>query len=110
MVPIIMNIETDIYVDSILDQLKCSEAIIKAFYKAKSYQIDVAYTRIPCLITFPDEQNFDRTVEFSFSDKKEFKVSFSLEVKSHIPVFKSGTEIFAGSNAVRRGSRAKARW
>jgi hypothetical protein len=97
MVPIIMNIDTEIYVDSILDQLKCSEAVIKTFYKAKAFQVDVAYTRIPCLITFPDEQTHDRTVEFSFNDKKEFKVVFSLEVKSHIPVFKSGTEIFAGN-------------
>lgn len=98
MVPIIMDINTEIYVDSILDQMKCSEAIIRTFYKAKAYQVDIAYTRIPCLITFPDDYTNERTVEFSFTDKKEFKVNFSLQVKSHIPVFKEGTEIFAGTN------------
>lgn len=97
MVPIIMNLDVEIYVDSILDQLKCSESIIKTFYKAKSYQVDIAYTRIPCLITFPDDQNFESSVEFSFTDKKEFKVVFTIEVKSHIPVFKEGTEFFAGN-------------
>jgi hypothetical protein len=96
MVPIIMDINTEVYTDSTLDQLKCSEAIIKTFYKAKAYQVDIAYTRIPCLITFPDDYTNERTVEFSFSDKKEFKVNFSLQVKSHIPVFKEGTEIFIG--------------
>jgi hypothetical protein len=97
MVPILMNLDVDIYVDSIIDQMKCSEAIIRTFYKAKAYQVDIAYTRIPCLITFPDEQTHERTVEFSFTDKQEFKVKFSLEVKSHIPIFKPGTEIFAGN-------------
>lgn len=91
MVPIILDLNTEIYVDSILDQLKCSEAIIKAFYKAKPYQVDIAYTRIPCLITFPDDQRLERSVEFEFNDKKEFKVTFSLQIKAHIPVFKDGT-------------------
>ena len=98
MVPIILDLSTEVYVDSILDQLKCSEAIIRTFYKAKPYQVDIAYTRIPCLITFPDDQSLERTVEFSFNDKKEFKVTFSLQIKSHIPVFKEGTTIFAGTN------------
>ena len=98
MVPIIMDVSVEIAVDSILDQLKCSEAIIRTFYKAKAYQVDIAYTRIPCLITFPDDYTQERTVEFSFSDKKEYKVTFSLQVKSHIPVFKPETTIFAGTN------------
>jgi hypothetical protein len=98
MVPIILDLTTEIYVDSILDQLKCSEAIIRTFYKARAYQVDIAYTRIPCLITFPDDQALERTVEFSFTDKKEFKVNFSIQVKAHIPVFKEGTTIFSGTN------------
>jgi hypothetical protein len=98
MVPITMDLSVEITVDSILDQLKCSEAIIRTFYKAKAYQVDIAYTRIPCLITFPDDYTQERTVEFSFSDKKEYKVTFSVQIKSHIPVFKPETTIFAGTN------------
>lgn len=97
MVPMLMNVECTVYLDSILDQFKCSEAIIKTFYKNKIYQVDIGYTRIPCLIMFPDELANERTVEFSFTDKKEFKVSFSLQIKSHLPIFRPETEIFAGS-------------
>jgi hypothetical protein len=97
MVPIIINIESDVYVDSILDQMKCTESIIRTFFKNKTYQIDTAYTRIPCLVTFPDDYNMDRTIEFSFTEKKEFKVTFSLQVKAHLPVFKEGTSMFAGN-------------
>ena len=98
MVPIIMDITVDVYVDSIIDQLKCSEAIIRTFYKAKPYQVDISYTRIPCLIAFPDDYSQERTVEFSFTDKKEYKVTFTVQVKSHIPIFKPETTIFAGTN------------
>ncbi len=98
MVPIIMTLKIEIFLDSILDQLKCSEAIIRTFYKAKAYNVDIGYTRIPCLMLFSDDMSLDRSVEFSFTDKKEFKVSFDIEVKSHIPVFKDGTSIFSGNN------------
>ena len=97
MVPIIMNTDVVVYLDSTLDQFKCTEAIIQTFFKNKEYQIDTALTRIPCLVTFPDEYNNERTVEFGFSDRKEFKVSFSLQVKSHIPIFKEDSAIFVGT-------------
>jgi hypothetical protein len=96
-VPILMDLDIKIYTDSILDQLKCTEAIITAFFKSKSYQVDVAYTRIPCLLVFPDDFTNEKTVEFSFPDKKEFVTSFSLQIKSHIPIFKPETTIFAGT-------------
>lgn len=97
MVPVILNVDCTVYTDSILDQLKCSETVIKTFYKNKQYQVDIAYTRIPCLIQFPDEMNNERTLEFSFTDKREFKTSFPLQIKSHIPIFRPETELFAGN-------------
>lgn len=97
-VPIILNADCKVYTDSIVDQLKCTEAIIKTFFKNKSYQVDVAYTRIPCLILFPDDYTNERTLEFSFTDKREFTTSFALQIKAYIPVFKEGTTIFAGTN------------
>lgn len=96
-VPIILSLDCKVYTDSILDQLKATESIITTFFKSKAYQVDVAYTRIPCLIVFPDDYTNEKTIEFSFPDKKEFVTSFSLQVKSHIPVFKPQTSIFAGN-------------
>lgn len=97
MVPIIINVDAIVYVDSILDQMKCTESIIRTFFKNRTFQIDTAYTRIPCLVTFPDDYNTERSIEFSFTDKKEFKVSFSLQVKAHLPIFKEQTTMFAGN-------------
>jgi hypothetical protein len=97
MVPITFSMECIIYTDSIVDQLKCTESIIKTFFKNKVFEVDIAYTRIPCLAVFSDNYTNERTVEFSFTDKREFKTTFSIEIKSHIPVYKEGTEIFAGT-------------
>ena len=96
-VPILLTVDATIYTDSILDQLKATESVIKTFFKSKAYQVDVAYTRIPCLISFPDDYQNERTIEFSFTDKREFTTKFSLEIKSHIPIFKENTSIFAGN-------------
>ena len=96
-VPILLNLDATVYTDSILDQLKCTEAVIKTFFKSKAFQIDVAYTRIPCLVVFPDDYSNERTLEFSFTDKREFVTKFSLQVKTHIPIFREGTSIFAGT-------------
>jgi hypothetical protein len=96
-VPIILNVDCKVYVDSILDQLKCTESLIRTFFKNKSYQVDVAYTRIPCLILFPEDYTNERAVEFSFTDKREFTTNFSLQIKTYIPIFKEETSIFAGT-------------
>ena len=96
-VPIILNVDCKVYTDSILDQLKCTEAIIRTFFKSKAYQVDLATTRIPCLVQFPEDYTNERSLEFSFTDKKEFTTNFSLQVKSYIPIFREETSIFAGT-------------
>ena len=96
-VPIILNVDCKVYLDSILDQLKCTESLIRTFFKNKSYQVDVAYTRIPCLILFPEDYTNERAVEFGFTEKREFTTNFSLQVKTYIPIFKEETSIFAGT-------------
>jgi hypothetical protein len=97
MVPIQFNMECTVYTDSIIDQLKCTESVIKTFFKNKVFQVDVAYTRLPCLAVFPDDYTNERAIEFSFTDKREFKTTFSIQIKAHIPIYKEGTEIFAGT-------------
>ena len=96
-VPIILNVDCKVYTDSILDQLKCTESVIRTFFKNKSYQVDVAYTRIPCLILFPEDYTNERSVEFSFTDKREFTTNFSLQIKTYMPIFKEESSIFAGT-------------
>jgi len=96
-VPIILDFSCDISVDSILDQLKCAESIIKSFYKSKTYQVDVQSLRIPCVIIFPEDITTERTLEFTFDDKKEFKVNLTMQVKTYLPIINENTTMFAGN-------------
>lgn len=96
-IPMELEAECTILVDTVIDQFKASERIYKTFYKSKSFYIDVDYTKIHCNAIFPDSDKVDKLVEFGFSDNKEIKLSFTLSIKALIPVYKEGSEIFAGN-------------
>lgn len=87
-IPFIIGFDVTIYVDSVLDQLKTTELIFKAFFKALPFNFEYNYSMIPAYISFPDDIQKESTVEFSFEDKKEYKIIFSIEVKCSMPVYK----------------------
>lgn len=100
MLPFTMNFDCTILVDSMLDQLKACEAIIsKLFKNIVFYVVDSNGIKIPGTLSLSEDYSTERAVEFSFTDKKEWKISFSVECRSFLPVLKSDTpdtEIFAG--------------
>lgn len=97
-VPIEIEFDTTIYVDSMADQLKCMESAVRAFYKNRVFQVDLTSIRIPALAYFPEEMQADRTFEFKFEDKKSYSVKFPVHVKAHLPVFADSTEMFKGNS------------
>lgn len=92
-IPLQMPFNVDIYLDSRLDMFKCSQVIIETFYKNNVFQIDVNGVRVPGVIKFPEDISMERSVEFSFTDKKEWKLTLSLDVLVNYPMFKRETEI-----------------
>ena len=101
MVPINMSFEATILLDSMLDQLKATEAIISILYKNNVfYIVDSQGIKIPGTVSLSEDYSQERAIEYSFTDKKEWKLTFSIECQSFIPVLKNQdnqTEIFAGS-------------
>lgn len=97
-VPVELEFDTTIHVDSMVDQLKCAEAATKAFYKNRVFQVDLTSMRIPALAYFPEETEMPRTFEFKFDDKKSYSVKFPVHVKTHLPVFADSTEMFKGNS------------
>ena len=92
-IPLQMPFNVDIYLDSRLDMFKCSQVIIETFYKNNVFQIDVDGIRVPGVIKFPEDISQERTIEFGFTDKKEWKLTLSLDVLVNYPMFKKGTEM-----------------
>lgn len=101
MVPITLSFDIEILVSSLLDSLKLSESIIKTLYKTNYYNVEVGHLeegvfRLPAQYALPDDFDINKPIDFTFEDKDKYKVSLSIEVSSHIPVFEFDTELFSG--------------
>ena len=95
--PVTVGLSVTGYLDSHLDMLKFTEGIMRIFFKNLRYDFEYRNIRCAASLEFPADYTQERVVEFSFSDRKEWKVLFNLEVKSILPIPKEGTKIFAGT-------------
>ena len=92
MIPVVIGVDIEVLVSSQLDLFKVTEAIVKKMYKANFYNIDAGHLeegtyRISSEYMMPDDYTQERPVEYSFDDKQNHKITFSLEINSFIPSF-----------------------
>jgi hypothetical protein len=73
-----------------LEMLKVTEAIISKLYKATLFQVDLGMFRVQASMQIPEDFSQEKPFEFSIDDKKEFHVTFNIEVKSFMPVLAGG--------------------
>jgi len=95
-IPLKIDMEVKILVDSIVDIFKCWNAIIQNLYSNVHYYVDTNGIKIPCHFKIPDGIDKERPINFGFSDKKENIVTFNIEVRASYPLFKEETSVFAG--------------
>mgnify|MGYP001388349163 FL=1 len=99
MIPVVIGVDVEILVSSQLDLFKVTEAIVKKMYKANFYHVDAGHLeegtyRITSEYAMPDDYTQERPVEYSFDDKQNHKVSFSLEINSFIPSFDFEEDVY----------------
>ena len=99
MIPCIIGVDVEILVSSQLDLFKVTESIVKKMYKANFYHVDAGHLeegtyRITSEYMMPDDYTQDRPVEYSFDDKQNHKVSFSLEINAFIPSFDFEEDVY----------------
>lgn len=73
-----------------LEMLKVTEAIISKLYKATLFQVDLGMFRVQASMQIPEDFSQEKPFEFSIDDKKEFHVTFNIDVKSFMPVLSGG--------------------
>ena len=73
-----------------IEMLKVTESIISKLYKATLFQVDLGMFRVESSMQVPEDYSQDRPFEFTFTDKKEFNVTFDIQVKTFMPVFEGG--------------------
>lgn len=97
MIPILLNLDVEILVSSMLDSLKITEMIVKRLYKSNYYNVEVGHLeegtyRLPSYYSLPDDFTVENPIDFSFDDKENYKITFPIEVNSFIPSFSNTQE------------------
>lgn len=96
-IPLELDFDVEVFVDSVLDQMKCSQSVIESFYKNNHFEVDVLLTRIPALAYFPEAMQPERNIEFKFDTDKKFSLKFVLNVKTTMPVYNEASMMFSGN-------------
>ena len=102
MIPVTMNFDVTVKVDSALDQFKIAESLIKTLYKNNQFNVDAGALnegtfRLASYYKFPEDQSFEKPMEFGFTDEKIFTIKFSIEMLSFIPSFEKSDEQYNGN-------------
>ena len=88
--PITLGFDVTVVCSNNLEMLKATESIISRLYKSQSFQVDLGMFKVQAAMLVPEDYSQDRLFEYALNDKKEWKVTFSLEVQSFMPVFEYG--------------------
>ena len=99
MIPCTVGVDVEILLSSQLDLFKITEALVKKMYKANFYHVDAGHLeegtyRISSEYMMPDDFEQERPIEYSFDDKSNHKVTFSLEINSFIPSFDFEEDVY----------------
>jgi len=88
--PINMSFDCTVVCSSNLEMLKVTESLMSKIYKNTLFQIDLGMMRVAGTFAVPEDYAQNRLFEFQLNDKKEWSVTFPIEVSSFMPVFESG--------------------
>lgn len=88
--PLTLSFDVTLICSNILEMLKSSESIMSKLYKATYFQIDLGMFRVEASLEVSEDFSQTRLLDFSLNDKKEFNVTFPIEIKTFMPVFENG--------------------
>jgi hypothetical protein len=102
MIPVTMNFDCIVRLDSNLDQFKVAEALLKQLYKSNQFNVDAGTLeegtfRLASYYKFPEDQSLESLLQFGFTDEKYYTVTFSIEMLSFIPSFEKSDEQYNGN-------------
>jgi len=88
--PLNMTFDCTVVCSSNLEMLKVTESLMSKLYKNTLFQIDLGMMRVAGTFAVPEDYTQNRLFEFQLNDKKEWSVTFPIEVASFMPVFEGG--------------------
>lgn len=93
-IPIIVNYDVEIRVDSEIDIYKASEKIMNLFFNYRFFNMDYFGIKIDNILELPDDRSIQlpRDSDISLDSDNVKSISFSLNVRSHYPSWRVDTD------------------
>lgn len=96
-VPINMSFDIRIVCNSNIEMLKITESLISNMYKTNNFYVDYGGYHVRGSMSLPESYEREQLLEFSFTDKKQYDLSFSVEISTSFPIFDEKSEMFLGN-------------
>ncbi len=97
-IPLQLNFNAEILVDTSIDSFKIVESIVAVFYKTLVYNVAFKGFRVPTQAGFPEGFDLGKQFEFTYGVTDRQKITFDLEVQTYLPLTDTKEEFFAGKN------------
>jgi len=104
-IPLTLDFECEIHIDTQVTALKIEQLIREFFYKTITFYVYYKGLRVGCTVGFPESYNIEKNIEYSFEEDNTVKLTFSLEVEAYQPVFDPTTEVNANQYMTGIGYR-----
>lgn len=92
-IPVTLSFSTTIIVNNNIELFKVTEALISRFYKNNIFYVDYGGFQAQSNFALPEDLAKEQLFEYGFTERKEYKVTFTLEVKSFFYVFENGLQL-----------------
>lgn len=100
--PLNMTFGVTVVCSNNLEMLKVTESILSKLYKTTVYSVDLGMFRVQASMSVPQDYSQEKLFEFGLNDKKEFNVTFDIEVQSFVPVFENGILLTEIDDLIRK--------
>ena len=88
--PLKITFDCTVVCSSNLEMLKVTESLMSKLYKNNLFQVDLGMMRVQASFAVSEDYTQNRLFEFQLNDKKEWSVTFPIDVSSFMPVFEHG--------------------
>lgn len=95
-VPVNLSFDIRIVCNSNIEMLKITEKLISDMYKTNNFYVDFGGYHVRGSMNLPESFEREQLFEFGFTDKKQYDITFSVEVSTSFPVFDEKSEMFMG--------------
>jgi len=96
-IPLTINFDCELWLDTQVTALKVEQAIRELFYKTVTFYVYYKGMRLGCTSGFSEDIAIEKMIEYSFEEDNKIIIKFNIEVETYQPVFDPTTEMDANN-------------